>query len=64
MFSKPEKKNVSKPEKEDSVSIMRIKQQYESIQKKILTTNERSKIKLSKTRKEETDQRIKNIMKS
>ena len=43
---------------------MRIKQQYESVNKKILTTTERLKTKLSKTRKEEVEQRIKKKMKS
>ena len=38
---------------------MRIKQQYEAIKNKMFTTTERLKTELSKTRKEEAEQRIK-----
>ena len=38
---------------------MKIKQQYEAIKNKMLTITERLKTKLSKTRKEEAEQRIK-----
>ena len=60
-----EEEQNEESEKEESVTIMRIKQQYDSIKNKILTTTERLKNKLSKTRKEEAEQRRrKNIMKS
>ena len=58
------KEEDEESEKEETVTIMRIKQQYEAIKNKMLTTTERLKTKLSKTRKEEAEQRIKFFMKS
>ena len=47
-------------EKQDSSKIMKIKKEYEIIKTKILSTTERLKTKLSKTRKQAALDKIKN----
>ena len=58
-----EEEQNDESEKEERVTIMRIKQQYESIKNKILTT-ERLKTKLSNTRRKKQNKELKNIIKS
>jgi hypothetical protein len=62
MIKQKIKETCEEEEEEDiieSVDMIRIKQKYEMIKKKLQATTERLKTKLSKTRKQEADERIK-----